>query len=76
MNIVAQPATIPTEELTAFNAGYVAFYEGVQRDALATDDERRGWDDAAGEMAYHRAMLAQAQEVDEAQSEYSDWRWA
>ena len=42
------------------NAGYVAYYNGTKRHELVTDAERRGWaTDAAGEMAYYKAMLAE-----------------
>jgi hypothetical protein len=58
------------------DAGYVAYWQGIHRTELATQAEQRGWDDAHGEDCYYRAMMAQAKEVDEAQGEYSDWRWA
>lgn len=70
----------PTKQLTQEEElereGFLAFYAGISRSAMRSREERAGWDDAHGSELYCRAMLAQCQEVDEAQSGYSDWRWA
>jgi hypothetical protein len=49
--------------MTLEDTGYCAYYQGVSRSELETEEERRGWDEAYGEDSYYRAIWEEYREL-------------
>lgn len=67
--------TLDSAELE--HRGACAYYQGIKRAELATDAERRGWDDACGEDSYYRALWEEIQENESIGRSESlqPWQW-